>query len=117
MARKTHFATTTTSIVDSYTNPDQQEPTSGVQENSLKNLTGRKKGKTPKNYIQLDIYGFEKYIDCMIAAKPYDGKKKVTRTGYIRNLIRKDMEANQELYEFILSSKNKVIELPKKYQQ
>ena len=62
---------------------------------SLANLRPRAKGKTDKKYMQLDIMGFEDYLNKM---SKYN---KMTRTKYIQELIRKDAEAHKEEYKLL----------------
>lgn len=66
----------------------------GYNAKSLENLRPRESGTaTPKAYMQINIYGYEDYIYRMSKVKNQ------TMTGYVLDLIKKDMEENREAYE------------------
>lgn len=96
MAKKNRIDIT---ALDNYGNESSSaavdKTTSNVHPNSIANLHPRKKGKTDKKYMQLDIMEFEDYLNRM--AK-YKG---MTRTKYILGLIRADYEANKDEYEML----------------
>lgn len=71
------------------------EPKHKINENSLKNLRPRQKGVREKKYMQLDIMGFEEYLNLM------SKNQGVTRTKYILALIKKDFEEHQKEYELL----------------
>ena len=61
---------------------------------SLKNLKPRESGTAkPKAYMQLNIYDYEDYIYRMSKIRNQ------TMSGYVLDLIRKDMDQNQQAYE------------------
>lgn len=61
---------------------------------SLKNLRPREAGTAkPKAYMQLNIYEYEDYIYRMSKVK------NETMSGYVLDLIKKDMEQNRQAYE------------------
>lgn len=61
---------------------------------SLKNLHPRAAGTAkPKAMMQLNVYEYEDYIYRMSKVKG------MSMSGYILDLIRKDMEQNQRAYE------------------
>ena len=61
---------------------------------SLKNLRPRESGTAqPKAYMQLNIYEYEDYIYRMSKIRNQ------TMSGYVIDLIKKDMEENQQAYE------------------
>ncbi len=98
MAKK-KFTIDENEVIDNVQEPEPvaeevaPEKKSNVHPNSLANLHPRTPGRTPKKYMQLDIKGFEEYLNLI---SKHHG---VTRTRYIQNLIRKDMEENQDLYQ------------------
>lgn len=64
---------------------------------SLKNLKPRESGTAkPKAYMQLNIYGYEDYLYRM---SKIQNKKNKTMSGYVIDLIKKDMEQNKQAYE------------------
>ena len=66
----------------------------GYNEKSLSNLKPRQAGTAkPKAYMQLNIYDYEDYLYRMSKVQGD------TMTGYVLNLISKDMETNKEAYE------------------
>lgn len=61
---------------------------------SLKNLRPRESGTAqPKAYMQLNIYEYEDYIYRMSKVQ------NKTMSGYVIDLIKKDMEQNKQAYE------------------
>lgn len=62
--------------------------------NSLNNLKTREAGTAkPKAYMQLNIYEYEDYIYRMSKIRNQ------TMSGYVVDLIKKDMEENKQAYE------------------
>lgn len=82
----------------------------GYNAKSLENLRPRESGTaTPKAYMQINIYGYEDYIYRMSKVKNQ------TMTGYVLELIKKDMEENREAYEGLKHIKelDKPVRVPK----
>ena len=66
----------------------------GYNLKSLENLHPRESGTAqPKAYMQLNIYECEDYIYRMSKVQ------KKTMSGYVLDLIKKDMEQNKQAYE------------------
>lgn len=101
MGRKSKFQIDENEIMDDVqvatpaSAAEPEEKQSNVHPNSLANLHPRKPGRTEKKYMTLDIYGYEEYLNLMSKAKG------MTRTKYIKELIRKDFEENQSNYELL----------------
>ena len=75
-----------------FNEPEQTERKMNPE--SLKNLKPRESGTAkPKAYMQLNIYEYEDYIYRMSKIKNQ------TMSGYVIDLIKKDMEENQQAYE------------------
>jgi len=65
-----------------------------INPKSLENIHPREKGNpAPKKFMQINIYGYQEYLDCMAYIKH------MNRSQYILSLIKKDMEQNAVLYE------------------
>ena len=72
--------------------PEQSERKMNPE--SLKNLKPREPGTAqPKAYMQLNIYEYEDYIYRMSKVQ------NKTMSGYVIDLIKKDMEQNKQAYE------------------
>lgn len=73
---------------------EPEQPAKKMNPESLKNLKPRESGTAkPKAYMQLNIYEFEDYIYRMSKIRNQ------TMSGYVLDLIRKDMDQNQQAYE------------------
>lgn len=77
-----------------FSEPESQSKERTMNPESLKNLRPREAGTAkPKAYMQLNIYDYEDYIYRMSKVR------NETMSGYVLNLIRKDMEQNKQAYE------------------
>ena len=75
-----------------FNEPEQTERKMNPE--SLKNLKPRESGKEKKKaYMQLNIYEYEDYIYRMSKIRNQ------TMSGYVIDLIKKDMEENQQAYD------------------
>ena len=75
-----------------FNEPEQTERKMNPE--SLKNLKPRESGTAnPKASMQLNIYEYEDYIYRMSKIRNQ------TMSGYVIDLIKKDMEENQQAYE------------------
>ncbi len=94
MAKKSKFKLDEDQIMDFEDSQLVEAPKkSNINPKSLANLKPRAKGKTEKKYMQLDIMGYEDYLNRM------SHYKKMTRTKYIQELIKKDFEEHIDEYE------------------
>lgn len=80
--------------MDGFFNEPEQTTERKMNPESLKNLKPRESGTAkPKAYMQLNIYEYEDYIYRMSKIRNQ------TMSGYVIDLIKKDMEENQQAYE------------------
>ena len=87
-------AKNTYGAMDGFFEEPEQTTERKMNPESLKNLRPRESGTAqPKAYMQLNIYEYEDYIYRMSKVQ------KKTMSGYVIDLIKKDMEDNQQAYE------------------
>ena len=87
-------AKNTYGAMDGFFEEPEQTTERKMNPESLKNLRPRESGTAkPKAYMQLNIYDYEDYIYRMSKVK------KKTMSEYVIDLIKKDMEENQQAYE------------------
>lgn len=80
--------------MDGFFEEPEQTTERKMNPESLKNLKPRESGTAkPKAYMQLNIYDFEDYIYRMSKVQ------NKTMSGYVIDLIKKDMEQNKQAYE------------------
>ena len=80
--------------MDGFFEEPEQTNKRNMNPESLKNLKPRESGTAkPKAYMQLNIYEYEDYIYRMSKIRNQ------TMSGYVIDLIKKDMEENQQAYE------------------
>lgn len=81
-------------VMDGIFTDESAKQTSGYNPKSLENLRPRESGTAqPKAYMQLNIYEYEDYIYRMSRVQ------QKTMSGYVLELIKKDMEQNRQAYE------------------
>lgn len=87
-------AKNTYGAMDGFFEESEQTTERKMNPESLKNLRPRESGTAqPKAYMQLNIYEYEDYIYRMSKVQ------NKTMSGYVIDLIKKDMEDNQQAYE------------------
>lgn len=87
-------AKNTYGAMDGFFEEPEQTTDRKMNPESLKNLRPRESGTAqPKAYMQLNIYEYEDYIYRMSKVQ------NKTMSGYVIDLIKKDMEHNQQAYE------------------
>ena len=80
--------------MDGFFEEPEQTTERKMNPESLKNLKPREPGTAqPKAYMQLNIYEYEDYIYRMSKVQ------NKTMSGYVIDLIKKDMEQNKQAYE------------------
>lgn len=80
--------------MDGFFTETEEYPKRNINPESLKNLKPREAGSAkPKAFMQLNIYEFEDYIYRMSKVK------NKTMSGYVLDLIEKDMQQNQQVYD------------------
>ena len=80
--------------MDGFFEEPEQTNKRNMNPESLKNLKPRESGTAkPKAYMQLNIYEYEDYIYRMSKIRNQ------TMSGYVIDLIKKDMEENQQAYD------------------
>ena len=80
--------------MDGFFEEPEQTNKRNMNPESLKNLQPRESGTgKPKAYMQLNIYEYEDYIYRMSKIRNQN------MSGYVIDLIKKDMEENQQAYE------------------
>ena len=80
--------------MDGFFEEPEQTTERKMNPESLKNLKPRESGTAkPKTYMQLNIYGYEDYLYRMSKVQ------NKTMSGYVIDLIKKDMEQNKQAYE------------------
>lgn len=87
-------AKNTYGAMDGFFEEPEQTKERNINSKSLENLRPRESGTAkPKAYMQLNIYDYEDYIYRMSKVR------NETMSGYVLNLIKKDMESNKQAYE------------------
>ena len=87
-------AKNTYGAMDGFFEEPEQTTDRKMNPESLKNLRPRESGAAqPKAYMQLNIYDYEDYIYRMSKVQ------NKTMSGYVIDLIKKDMEQNKQAYE------------------
>lgn len=80
--------------MDGFFQEESEQTERKMNPNSLNNLHTRESGSAkPKAYMQLNIYEYEDYIYRMSKIRNQ------TMSGYVIDLIKKDMEENKQAYE------------------
>lgn len=87
-------AKNTYGAMDGFFEEPEQTKERNINPKSLENLRPRESGTAkPKAYMQLNIYDYEDYIYRMSKVR------NETMSGYVLDLIKKDMECNKKAYE------------------
>lgn len=87
-------AKNTYGAMDGFFEEPEQTNKRKMHPKSLENLQPRESGTAkPKAFMQLNIYEYEDYIYRMSKVQ------KKTMSGYVIDLIKKDMEDNKQAYE------------------